>query len=347
MLTERNRSKKRKLSHEILSLIGVSALVSLLLFLLLRGIATAVAETYCFRNDIPMTEFDWIDVDRWIFTVSAGLSCLSFSVMFLSLLSDHIDYIRTITEGIDQLHSPETQLDLPLISNNELTELAGAVNSMSAARLQLREKELALAQEKEHLIRSLSHDIRTPLTAILSGTEYLISRDDVSAEEYRAYLQMVHRKAEQMRDLTAILLDGSKRNPETFEDARLLMEQLAAEFEESLEDHFTVAVDCSACPAFSAVFDVQELRRIFDNLSSNVLKYADPSQTVTLSIALEGDCLRITQRNTIRSPKPQSESFEIGLNSIRRIVQLYGGQTCVLEESGQFSIALSIPIQNL
>ncbi|MBR2483944.1 MAG: HAMP domain-containing histidine kinase [Oscillospiraceae bacterium] len=344
MLTEKKRRKQRRLSHEILALIGLSALISLLLFLLLRGVATAVAESYCFQNDIPMTEFDWMDVDRWIFTVSAALSTLSFSALFLSLLSDRIAYIRTITAGIDQLQRGEQQLELPLEGRNELTELASAINDMSAARLQLQEKEQALAQEKEQFVRSLSHDIRTPLTAILSGAEYLSGQNDISQEDYRAYLQMVQKKGAQMRDLTAILLDGAKRNPEHFDDARLLMEQLAAEFEEALEDRFTVTVDCCRCGAFAAAFDVQELRRIFDNLSSNVEKYADPATPVSLSIAIEGDLLQITQTNRVITPKPQSESYGIGLSSIRRILQQYGGQLSYAEDCGQFSISLTFPL---
>ena len=342
MLTDR---KKRKLSREILWLTGISAAVSLVLFLILSGIATAVAETYCFDHNIPMTEFDWMDVDRWIFTVSAVLACLSFSVLFLFLLRDRIDYIRTITDGIGQLRTGQKRLELPLTGNNELTELADAINQMSETQLRLREKELELAREKEQLIRTLSHDIRTPLTAILSGSEYLSTREAVTPAEQREFLQMVQKKAGQIRDLTDILLDGGRRNLEMFEDARLLMEQLAAEFEETLENQFTVVLDLSGCPAFSGAFDVQELRRIFDNLSSNVQKYADPAKEVTLSVGTQKGCLLISQQNTVISPKPQSDSFGIGLNSIRRIIQLYGGAVSVAEDGDAFSISISIPIE--
>ena len=344
MLTDRRSSKKRKLSHELLWLIGISAAVSLLLFLILSGIATAVAENYCFDHNIPMTEFDWMDVDRWIFTVSAVLACLSFGVLFLLLLRDRIDYIHIITDGIGQLRTGQAQPALPMIGNNELTELAEAINRMSEAQCRLREKEQALAREKEQLIRTLSHDIRTPLTAILSGSEYLSTREAVTAGEQREYLRMVQKKAGQIRDLTDILLDGGRRDLEMFEDARLLMEQLAAEFEETLENQFNIALDLSGCPDFSGAFDVRELRRIFDNLSSNVLKYADPAREVTLSVGVGADGLRIVQCNGIKMPKPQPESFRIGLNSIRRIVQLYDGQVCVAEDGDQFSVTISIPV---
>lgn len=336
--------KSRKLSHEILGLIGIAASISLLLYLLLSGIASGVTEEYIFNHDIPMTELDWITVYHRIFIVSVILACLSFIVLFLALLSSRIAYIRTITKGICQLHDRQKKLTIPLKGNNELTQLANAINDMSETQLNLREKELLLAQEKEQLIRSLSHDIRTPLTSILAYTEYLSTREEVTPGEQQAYLQLVQKKAGQIRDLTDILLDGGKRNPEVFENARLLMEQLAAEFEETLDDQFEIRMDLSACAPFSSSFDVQELRRIFDNLSSNVQKYADPTQPVQLTIATEESLLLIRQSNAIRRPRPQAEGFQIGLNSIRWIIQHYAGQISITEENGQFAIFLSIPI---
>lgn len=341
MLTDR---KPRTLSHEILCLIAIAATLSLILFLLLSGIATATAEEYVFNHDVPMTELDWLTVDRRIFAVSAILSCISFSVLFLFLLNDRIAYIRTITEGISQLHTGQKMLNLPLQGNNELTTLAEAINSMSAAQLALREKELAMAQEKEQLIRTLSHDIRTPLTSILSYSEYLSTQKEVTPEQQQAHLQLIQKKAEQIRDLTSILLDGGRRNLEHFEDARLLMEQLAAEFEETLEDRFQIRSDFSACTPFCGSFDVQELRRIFDNLSSNIQKYADTAQPVNLSIGVKSGCLVIGQSNGIVQPKPRSESFHIGLNSIRRIAQHYGGEVNVIEGNAQYSITISIRV---
>ena len=336
--------KKRRLSHEILGLIGLCAVISLLLFLLLSGIATAAVEEYCFNHEIPMTEFDWIRVDRLIFTGSAILACCGFTVLFLSLLADRIAYIRKITAGIDRLHVPDAAVSIPLEGNNELTTLAAAINDMSEARQQIRIKEQALAAEKEELIRTLSHDIRTPLTSILAYSDYLAEKEEVTTEEQKTYLQLIRKKAEQIRDLSAILLDGSRRAPEYFENGKLLFEQIAAEFEEELEERFRIITDFSACPEFSGTFDVQELRRIFDNLISNVQKYADPEQPVTLQTVLRGKMLYICQTNGILAEKPQVDSYRIGLNSIRRIAQLYDGSVTTNETADRFSITVTFSI---
>ena len=156
------------------------------------------------------------------------------------------------------------------------------------------------------------------------------------------YLLMMKKKAEQIRDLTELLLDGGKRNLEHFADAHLLMEQLTAGFEEDLEERFAVQLDLSGCPSFAGTFDVQELRRIFDNLSSNVQKYAEPSRPVSLKIDKDTDGLRIRQTNGIRSQTGQESSYKLGINSIRRIAQHYGGQVMVQQDGKRFAITITL-----
>ena len=332
--------KRRKLSHEILGLITIAAAISLVLFLVLSGIAMLVTEEYVFNHDILMDEFDWIALYQRIYTIAGVLSCIAFSILFLAMMQSRIAYIQTITEGIGQLREQPKKLELPLRGNNELKHLAEAVNDMSQAQLALREKELALAQEKEQLIRTLSHDIRTPLTSILAYSDYLTTREEITPAEQKSHLALIRKKAEQIRDLTAILLDGSRRNLEYFANGKLLMAQIVAEFQEELEEQFTVSVDLEHCPDFSCHVDVQELRRIFDNLSSNVRKYADPAKTVTLSLRFENGTLSIHQANAVLPEKPQSESYQIGLNSIRRIAQHYAGRISVEESGASFSITV-------
>ena len=341
-MTDTGKKKHRRLAHEILGLIGISALAAVVLFLILTGLARGVAEEYIFNNAVAMTEFDWLELEEWIFTVGMTISAVVFSALFLMLLSSRMAYIRAITDGIDKLGRGE-QHEIPLEGSNELTALAGAINEMSQAQRRLREREQALAEEKEQFVRTLSHDIRTPLTSILAYSEYL-TRSETTPEQQKAHLLMMRKKAEQIKDLTDILLDGSKRNTEHFEDARLLMQQLAAEFEETLEADFRLEIDFFRCPAFSGSLDVQELRRIFDNLSANIQKYADPAQPVRLEVGAGEGRLQIRQSNAVRTDAPRSESYRLGLHSIRRIAQHYGGSVMVAQTEKQFEITILLNV---
>ena len=341
-MTKGKVTNKSRLAYEILGLIGISAFCAVMLFLILSGAGAAIVDVYCFRNDVVLTEFDWLEVDRWIWGLSGALSAAGFSLLFLVLLGDRMAYIRTIIEGIHALRLGKTDVILPLEGKNELTQLAESINYMSATQRQLREKEQTLAREKEQFLRTLSHDIRTPLTSVLAYSEYLAAENGLSPEEQKTHLQMIRKKAEQIRDLTQLLLDGDKRSPERFADAKLLMEQLAAEFEEELEERFDIRTDLSACPAFAGTFDVQELRRIFDNLSSNVQKYADPQKPVCLSICTDREGLCIRQNNSVSAQASEEDSYKLGLNSIRRIAQNYSGRVDVAQDGDHFSIAITL-----
>ena len=338
-MTNIRSPRRRRLSLQILGMIGFSAALAVILFLILRWGANAFIEVYCFNNDIPMDEFAWIRVNNWVFSAAMAVSVGFFVLLFLGLLTDRLRYIRKLTDGIHQIRIGDFRGPIEKEGNNELTELACAINEMHETQQILRKKEQSLAQEKEQFIRTMSHDIRTPLTSILAYSDYLCSQQ-VPEEVRKEHLELIRKKAVQIRDLTDILLDGSKRDPEHFDDARLLLQQLCDEFEEELEDGFSVRTDLSGCPAFAASFDVRELRRIFDNLISNVRKYADPAQPVTLSVCLRDGKLRLCQTNAVAPRPADGESYRLGLHSIRRIVQFYAGQTEIREEKEIFSIVI-------
>ena len=337
-----NPRKRRKLTHEILGLVCLCFVLSLLLYVLLTTFGGVLIEEYCFRNDIIMDEFAWYDVDNTLRGVGFAVSALFFTVLFFALFGERLAYVRKITAGVDILRNGNYGEQVELRGNNELTELAEAVNYLSESERKLREKEKRLYEEREELIRTLSHDIRTPLTSIMSYTELLGQKETLTVEEQQEYRYLVARKAEQIKKLTDILLDGGHREPEFFEDARLLFEQLADEFEAELEDDFAPVTELSYVGAFSGIFDVGEMRRIFDNIISNVKKYAEPSELVELTVSKKDEGIEIRQSNRIAKDRQTSESYKMGLYSIRRIAQNYGGTVEVRDENGKYEIMITL-----
>ena len=334
--------KRRKLFNELLALVCLCFALSLLLFIFVTTVGTAVVEEYCFQHDILLDELEWYSLDRTLRGLGFGVSAVFFLILFFALFAERLAYIRKITAGVDSLRNGQFGRLVALTGNNELTELAEAVNYLSESEQKIKEKEKRLYEEREELIRSLSHDIRTPLTSIMSYTQLLSAKESWTEEERREYLELVNRKTAQIKELTDILLDGGRRNVEYFEDARLLFEQLAGEFEEELEETFRLSVTLPAIAAFSANFDVGELRRIFDNLISNIHKYADPTDVVRLSLSKTNGGVVIRQSNTVKRDRSPSESYKMGLYSIRRIAQNYGGTTEVTEADGRFEIVITL-----
>jgi len=166
------------------------------------------------------------------------------------------------------------------------------------------------------------------------------SREVLSKDELDEFLELTKRKAEQIKFLTDQLLDNSVKRLEDIENGRLLMEQLAEEWGEMLEEEFRCAVNLSTCPDFSGQYDVEALRRIFDNLASNVLKYADVSAPVSLEIGQTDSRIVIRQSNKKAAVPNVIESRGIGLESVRRIAESYGGSIGITENETMFNIAV-------
>lgn len=338
-MTEKKK-KRNRLSFEILGLFAICLAIAIVLYFFLAYCGIALVEDYCWSHNITLDEDELYHIDTFVFNLSLLFSVLFFVLLFLILFGEKLSYIKAITKGVDALQRGEYGYKLPIEGNNELTLLAKEVNYLSESERKIKEKEKTLSDEREELIRTLSHDIRTPLTSIMSYTELLSAKESLTSEEQREYLTLVRKKSAQIKELTDILLDGGKRNVEHFENVKILFEQLVCEFEEMLESDFRLKSDLSGCPDFSGSLDVQDMQRIFDNLISNIQKYADYEALVRLAIEKNEQGIVIRQKNAVRRAEKPTESFHMGISSIRRIANHYGGSVSIDDSNGIFEITV-------
>ncbi|MBR3785305.1 MAG: sensor histidine kinase [Firmicutes bacterium] len=328
MSTKERTARRSKLNRELLILIAADTVVSAIFYFFLHSTAGTLAYEYCEANQIGLDDLQSIMLDEMVLHLSILGSVILFITLFLVFVGRKLAYIRKLTDGIEALRTHRMQYEIPLEGNNELTELAESINYLAETERQLKAVE-----------RNLSHDIRTPLTAIMSYAEYMQGRENLSKEELDDFLELTKSKAEQIKALTERLLDGGSRLSE-ITDGRLLMAQLTEEWEEGLEEKFDCSADISRCPTFGGQFDVEELRRIFDNLSSNVLKYADPDAPVSLTIDTEKRRIVIRQSNKKDKSPKVVESRKIGITSMETIAKHYGGYIETKQDETDFAIKI-------
>lgn len=89
--------------------------------------------------------------------------------------------------------------------------------------------------------------------------------------------------------------------------------------------------------------DVQHLRRIFDNLFSNVLKYAEPDRPVTISSSWVGNELHVCISNYVRATAGRVESTKIGLQTCEKLLTSMGGRFLRRQEGGLFTAEVILP----
>lgn len=230
-----------------MGLLCITAAIALFFFGFLYLTANAIASTYLLENDILLTEGQLLtlqgDPQPQPIVGGAFISCpvfVSFGAENGLSEGDH--------SGVEALRTHRMDFTMPIEGDNELKELAESINFLSETERRLRQLETELQAEKEQLIRDLSHDIRTPLTAMLSYSDYLGRKETLEQEEVQEYIALVQRKGQQIKALTDRLLDSGSRDLETIEDGKLLMEQLAGEWEEILENTFPCIVDTKIVP---------------------------------------------------------------------------------------------------
>lgn len=347
MWTDRKKRKTgRKLSREILEFLLLSFFIAAFSFCFLYFTADSVAYSYLMNRGITANEMQWRTLHVWLYSLCGIVFAVIWLFLFLFMLGQRLAYLVTIIKGVEELRQKRMNYELLLDGEDELTELAASINFLAQSQREISRREKELKEEREAWIRSLSHDIRTPLTSMMAYSEFLKGKGVLSQNEMEEYISLMQSKTEQIKILTEQLMDGFAGKEERIDNVKLLIEQLAQEWEELLEERFCCQMDFSGCKEFSGSADVFALRRIFDNLASNVEKYADSKEDVYLKVVSEETGLVLIQGNKKKKDSSDlSESRGIGLQSIRQIAGKYEGDVKTAEDADFFEIQIFLNLK--
>ena len=334
------KNRKNKLLKEILEILLACAISSSFAFYFLYLTSISIAETYLYNRHIILNNIQISTFDVWIKSICFCAGIVIFISLFLFLLGQKLAYLVYIINSVENLKQNNMDFTINVEGNNEFSELAESINFLALSQKELFKQEQALKEEREQMIRSLSHDIRTPLTSILSYSDYIKNKDNITNEEFNQYIDIILSKAEQIKILTDKLLGKENNQSEIIENGKLFIEQLLYETEEILEDKFICNIDLSGCDNFKCLFKVEDLRRIFDNISSNIEKYANPQKDINIKVTHKEQKLIITQQNYIKDHNNHVESHKIGLKNIKKIVDSYNGSFNIYKENNIFKIEI-------
>ena len=89
--------------------------------------------------------------------------------------------------------------------------------------------------------------------------------------------------------------------------------------------------------------NLEMMKRVVNNLISNIYKYADKKQTVHIQCMYENHHLKLSMQNSVRTTDVQTESNHIGLESVKRVIKLHEGTCCYKIDNNIFMISIEIP----
>jgi len=218
---------------------------------------------------------------------------------------------------------------------------------------------------KTELITNVSHDIKTPLTSIVNYVD-LLSQEEMPSENAKEYLEVLKRQSARLRKLTEDLVEASKAatgnveaRPEVM-DVNVLLTQTLGEFEEKLRSLDLEPVLNPSEEPLNVFADGRLLWRVFDNLMSNICKYALPGTRVYLSAQRVEGQVEIVFRNISRYPlnvssdelierfvrgdaSRSTEGSGLGLSIAKSLTDLQGGQFDLIVDGDLFKAIVIFP----
>ena len=274
--------------------------------------------------------------------------------------------LKRLTDGAKKL--AEGNLTSPVDTNHMFYDFKTIGNSINSAGQGL---EAAVADRmkserfKTELISNVSHDIKTPLTSIISYVEPLKEQPEGEPAN-REYLDTLERQSVKLKKLLEDLIEASKASTGNLKaelepcNLNTVLHQVIGEYEEKLSaSQLDLRVSVPEEPV-SILADTKHLQRVLDNLFVNVSKYAQPGTRVYVNLSAGSDETAIEIKNTSKEPLNMtsdellerfargdssrgSEGNGLGLNIAQSLMELMNGKLKLTVDGDLFKVILLFP----
>ncbi|MCK8452957.1 HAMP domain-containing sensor histidine kinase [Bacillus safensis] len=279
------------------------------------------------------------------FTLELLGATLIFLLMVLLGIRKSLRYLQTIHQEIHILEGGELDYEMTVKGHDELAMIAKSIEDLRKAFLDKLQAIDELQEESRSLVTEMSHDMRTPLTSLMMNLEFAKKEEAGADTRKDQYIASAYEKALQLKNLSdnlfAYFLLDKEHEPELETVAvkeviyDLLSDQVAILQQETFKVHLL-----GDLPDSYINVNVEELGRVFDNLMSNILKYADPKKDINLTFLSDQEIFEIHISNAINETNDSQESTGLGERSIKRMMSRMHGQFERMEKNGVYYIVL-------
>lgn len=286
-----------------------------------------------------LTEYSQQIIYNYILVGAIAAAVALFLILILAFMHMVVKRITVLSKEVREVCSGNLERDIVVSGKDEIGMLGNYTNDMRKSIISHYENERKALQANNELIAAISHDIRTPLTAIMGYSEIMSDDSNEDYDEIKQCAVNCKNKAYQLKEMTDTLFKyffvyGNSKpeiHLETY-SATLLLQQLLGEHIVYFQQQgYIVNTDKAEVIAedFNIDTDVTLVRRVFDNVFSNVEKYADKNKEIVITISPKPDKnnkVHIKVLNYISKEKPTAASTKIGVKTSEKIMEELGGE---------------------
>lgn len=271
----------------------------------------------------------------------------------------YFNVLNNIKEGVDKIKNGDIDYKISPTRFKDLNHLKDGINDISNGLQASVSKTLKAERMKTELITNVSHDLKTPLTSIISYTT-LLSNVENLPEEAKDYIAIIDKKSQRLKSLTQDLFDISKVQSGNEEivletlNVETLLSQSLAEYEKELAN-FTVCTKIEE--NLHILSDGRKISRVINNLLINISKYTLPFTRVFIDAYSQNDKVIIEMKNISNYPldfdkeeimqrfkrgdeSRSEEGHGLGLAIVKSYVEVTGGTFDITLDGDMFKTVI-------
>ena len=213
-----------------------------------------------------------------------------------------IAHLNRIIKGSEEIATGNFKHVIDVRGKGKFKQLADSINSMKEGYEKSLNNQVKSERFKAELITNVSHDLKTPLTSIITYVD-LLKKDGITEVEKKEFIHILDKKSQRLKVLIEDLFEASKISSGAVEleitkvNVVELLKQTLGEFNEKI---ISSGLDFKLTYSSSQIIlnlDGKKTWRVFDNLIGNILKYSQPNTRVYIEVIETEAIVKIIMKN--------------------------------------------------
>ena len=298
----------------------------------------------------------------YLFSAIIFILVLTSIVLTQWVYKGFFEPINRLNVAMQQIAEGNFEYSLTSEDTNEIGELYRNYEDMRLRLKESTEEKIQNERQNQELVSNISHDLKTPITAIKGYVEGIMDGVADTPEKMDRYIKTIYTKANDMNrlinELTYYSGIDSNRIPYNFHRINLAdffqdcVEDVGLDLEsKNIELNYSNLVD----PSTRIIADPEQLKKVIDNIVGNSIKYMDkPKGVINIRILDEVDSVRVEIEDNGKgiSTKDLGKIFErfyrtdasrnsstggsgIGLSIVKKIIEDHGGYIWATSKDGE------------
>ena len=270
--------------------------------------------------------------------------------------------IETLKKATRNIRDGNLDFEVEIGDDDEIGELCADFEEMRIRLKESTEEKVAFDSQNKELISNISHDLKTPITAVKGYVEGLLDGVADTPEKQEKYLRTIYNKANDMdrliNELTFYSKIDTNRIPYTFNKINV-KEYFDDCFEdigmEMSQQQVSLSYDNKVAPDVMVIADAEQIKRVINNIVGNSVKYMDkPNKSIAIRVTDVGDFVQVEIEDNGRgiaakdlpyifdrfyrtdtSRNSSKGGSGIGLSIVHKVMEDHGGKVWATSKEGE------------